>query len=83
MIIQALTSNSKAANGFAIVFFFLSYQLNTPFQNNPPPSGVLYLISIFPTIVLIRFINLLFIYQYKTDGMTFGNAGYVFDTYSV
>ena len=31
IVIQALTSNSKAANGFAIVFFFLSYQLNTPF----------------------------------------------------
>lgn len=41
------------------------------------------MISIFPTVVLIRFIKLLFIYQYQTEGMTFGNAGYVFDTYSV
>lgn len=83
LVIQALTQDSKAANGFAIVFFFLSYQLNTPFANNPPPEGILYIISIFPTIVMIRFIKLLFIYQYQTEGMTFGNAGVSFDTYSV
>ena len=57
--------------------------MNTPFRNHPPPAGILYVISIFPTIVLIRFVKLLFIYQYQTEGMTFGNAGYVFDTYSV
>lgn len=83
LIINALTANTSAANGFAIVFFFLSYQLNTPFQNSPPADGVLYLMSIFPTIVLLRFIRLIFIFQYKTDGLTFANAGTVFETYSV
>lgn len=83
IFISSLTANSKAANGFAIVFFFLTYQLNTPFNNNPPPEGILYIISIFPTIVLIRFIKLLFIYQYQTEGMKFDNAHYSFDTYSV
>jgi hypothetical protein len=83
IMISSLTSNSKAANGFAIVFFFLTYYIETPFANNPPPEGILYIISIFPTIVLIRFIKLLFIYQYNTEGMTFENSGYAFDTYSV
>lgn len=63
LVIQSLTSNSKAANGFAIVFFFLSYQLNTPFDQNAP-EGMLYVCSVFPTIVLIRMIKLIFIYQY-------------------
>lgn len=57
--------------------------MNTPFDNNPPPEGILYIVSIFPTIVLLRFIKLLFLYQYKTEGLTFDNAHYAFDTYSV
>jgi hypothetical protein len=82
-LIQSVTSNSKSANGVAIVIFFLSYQLNTPFDANPPPSGILYLISIFPTIVLVRMIKLIFIYQYQTEGLEFGKGGQEFDTYSV
>ena len=65
------------------MFFFLTYYIETPFANNAPPEGILYIISIFPTIVLIRFIKLLFLYQYTTEGMTFANAGQAFDTYSV
>lgn len=82
LCIQALSSSSKSANTFAIVFFFLSYQLNTPF-NNSAPEGMLYIISVFPTIVLIRMIKLLFIYQYETEGLEFAKGGQDFGTYSV
>lgn len=83
LVIQSLTINSKAANSMAFIIFFLSYQLNTPFDATPPPSGILYVISMFPTIVLVRMIKLLFIYQYQTDGLEFGKGGQEFDTYSV
>lgn len=63
--------------------FFLSYQLNTPFDRTPPPYPILYLISIFPTIVLIRMIKLLFIFQFNTEGLTFSEGSQVYETYSI
>jgi len=83
LFIQSLVNTQKAANGLAIVIFFLCQQLNTPFANNPPAEGVLYLISVFPPIVMMRMIKLMFIYQYRTDGLEFGDGGQSFDTYSV
>jgi hypothetical protein len=44
---------------------------------------MLYIISVFPTIVLIRMVKLWFIYQYETEGLTFGDDSQAFDTYSV
>lgn len=64
LVIQSLTSTSRGANGLAIVLFFMSYQLNTPFDTEPPPEGILYLFSMFPTIVLLRMFKLFFIYEY-------------------
>lgn len=62
LFIQSLVNTQKAANGLSIVIFFLCQQLNTPFANNPPAEGVLYLISVFPPIVMMRMIKLMFIY---------------------
>jgi hypothetical protein len=74
IVIQSFCSTTRGANGLALVIFFLSYQFNTPFDNNPPPDGILYVLSIFPTIVLLRMVKLWFIYQYKTEGIAFGEG---------
>lgn len=83
LVIQAVVNKTSSANGLALVIFFLSYQLNTPFDANAPPEGILYLFSIFPTIVLLRIVKLFFIYQYQTEGLAFGEGNQSFDTYSV
>lgn len=83
IVIQSVCQTTRGANGLALVIFFLSYQFNTPFDANPPPEGILYLLSIFPTIVLLRMVKLWFIYQYQTEGLAFGEGTESFDTYSV
>lgn len=84
LCVQAIVSTSRAANGFALVFYFLTQQLNGPFNNdNPIPPGTLYMMSVFPTIVMLRMVKLLFKWQYRTDGVDMSNADVEFNTYSI
>jgi len=73
LIIVSVTNTQKAAQGFAVLYFFITLQFYTPFASNPPPDGVLYGLTLFPTVGVSCITKLLFLFNFRTDGLTAGD----------